>query len=174
MKSKNPDLMYHVWATAWGPVGAVAGGDGLVRFVLPHYTSDDLVQLLAWEHKGAQRAGEPFTRLIELTRKYFNAQSVDFGEIECALPAKGSFSHLVLQGCREIAFGKTMSYSALAMKIGREDAARAVATALGKNPIPLIIPCHRVTYSDGSPGGFSAEGGVALKQRMLSMESAAN
>ena len=58
----------------------------------------------------------------------------------------------------------------LARKIGREDAARAVATAMSKNPIPLVVPCHRVIYASGLPGGFSAEGGEALKVRMLELE----
>ena len=76
----------------------------------------------------------------------------------------------VLAACRKIPYGQTRSYGSLAQEIDAPDAARAVAAALGKNPIPLVVPCHRVTYSDGRPGGFSAAGGVALKLRMLALE----
>ena len=166
---------YHVWPTAWGPVGAVAGQgkekeQKLCRFVLPHYRPDELLQLLAWEHPGSVRDDGPFTRLIELTCDYFNGRGADFTDIECEMPSERSFGGKVLRACRHIEYGHTSSYGALARSMGMEDAARAVATALGKNPIPLVIPCHRVTYSDGRAGGFSAPGGVELKGRMLSLE----
>ena len=80
---------------------------------------------------------------------------------------------LVLRACREIPYGKRRSYLSIAEQIGRPDAARAVATSLGKNAMPLAIPCHRVIYSDGRCGGFSAPGGVAIKQRMLDLENRA-
>ncbi len=163
-------LYYDVWPTAWGPMGAVAGASGLVRVVLPHYQFDDLLAMLAWEHKGAARDEKPFEQFIELSRNYFAGRGADFGEVACDMPAETSFSGKVLRACWKIPYGSTASYSRLAMEIGAEDAARAVATALSKNRIPLVIPCHRVIYSDGRPGGFSAEGGVALKQRMLEFE----
>jgi len=163
-------LVYCVWATAWGPIGAVAGGRGIRRVVLPHYQFDDLVKLLAWEHPGAVRDDGAFERFIQLTRDYFNAKRVDFAGIACDLPGESTFAGKVLRACRLIPYGQTRTYLSLAKTIAREDAARAVAAALGRNPVPLVIPCHRVTYSDGRPGGFSAEGGVDLKRRMLDME----
>jgi len=170
---KSSARAYGVWATAWGPMAAAATDAGLCRVVLPHYSFDDLCQLMAWEHPNAARDDSAFESFIALTREYFNARRVDFGELPCDLPSPGSFSGKVLRACREIPYGQTLSYLALAKQIGRPDGARAVATALSKNSIPLVVPCHRVTYSDGRPGGFSADGGVALKQRMLAMEAAA-
>jgi methylated-DNA-[protein]-cysteine S-methyltransferase len=76
----------------------------------------------------------------------------------------------VLAACRKIPYGQTRSYGAIAKEIDAPDAARAVASALGKNPIPLVVPCHRVVYSDGRAGGFSSPGGVDLKLRMLAIE----
>jgi len=169
-RKDNEHMAYDAWATSWGPVGAVAGPKGLCRVILPHYQLDELLDLLAWEHQGATRDPGPFERLTELTREYFAGRGADFGPVDCDLPSAGSFSGKVLRACREIPRGQTMSYSKLAWRIGREDAARAVATALSKNAVPLVIPCHRVTYSDGRPGGFSAAGGVELKQRMLALE----
>ncbi len=170
---KSKDQYYAVWPTAWGPIGAVWAAQGLSRLVLPHYPLDDLKQLLAWEHKGTVENEKPFQRLIELSRNYFNAQPTDFSEIECDLPAESSFSGLVYRACRKIEFGQTLSYSALGREIRREDSARAVATAMSKNRIPLVVPCHRVIYNDGRPGGFSAEGGEPLKLRMLALENPA-
>jgi methylated-DNA-[protein]-cysteine S-methyltransferase len=171
MAAANPkDLYYATWTTAWGPIGAVAGDSGLRRIVLPHYTMGDLRELLAWEHQGAQCDEGPFEDFIKLSREYFNAQQTDFSPLVCQLPPEGKFSGKVLRACREIPYGQTMSYSQLAMAIKAEDAARAVAGALGRNPLPLVVPCHRVTYADGTPGGFSAPGGIDLKVKMLTLE----
>ena len=169
----NKAEAFAVWPTAWGPVGAVAVGGHVSRFILPHYQRGDLIDLLKWEHPEAVADDAAFADLQGLTRSYFNGQAVSFDDVECELPEADSFGGQVLRGCREIPFGQTLSYRQLALKLGREDAARAVAGALGKNPIPLIVPCHRVTYADGRPGGFSAAGGVDLKQRMLAMEAQA-
>ena len=167
---KAKDLHYAVWATAWGPVGAVASDKGLTRFVLPHYQRNDLKELLAWEHPGAVEDSGAFERLIELTEAYFSANRVGFDEIECELPAAGALGGAVARAARNIPFGQTQSYGQLARAIDRPEAARAVAGALSRNRIPLIVPCHRVTYSDGRSGGFSAPDGVELKQRMIDLE----
>ncbi|MBS3734825.1 MAG: methylated-DNA--[protein]-cysteine S-methyltransferase [Phycisphaerae bacterium] len=151
-------------------MGAVAGDEGIVRVVLPHYTRDDLAALLAWEHRPAEENRGPFEPLIARSREYFNAHRADFADIPCALPAAESFFGTVYRACRDVPYGATISYSALARQIGRPDAARAVATALSKNPMPLLVPCHRVTYADGRPGGFSAAGGEQLKRRLLEQE----
>ena len=161
---------YFAWATAWGPMGAAATDAGIVRIVLPHYPMKDLMDLLAWEHKGANHTDRPFTHLAELSRDYFNAKAVDFGHVVCDLPGESTFAGKVLRACRDIPWGKTSSYSQLALALKMPDATRAVATALGKNLIPLVIPCHRITYADGRCGGFSAPGGVRLKERMLELE----
>jgi methylated-DNA-[protein]-cysteine S-methyltransferase len=171
LKRNTKTTHWSLWPTAWGPVGATATAKGISSFLLPHYGLDDLEQLMGWENPNATRSDEPFEAMIELTRQYFNARMVDFSPLEPDLPKANSFTGVVLRACREIPFGQTMSYSQLAKKIKRPDAARAVATALGKNPLPLVIPCHRVTYADGRCGGFSAAGGPELKQRMLLHEA---
>ena len=164
------ELHYAVWPTAWGPMGAAAGEAGVARIELPHYQRDDLEQLLAWEHPNARQGDGPFETLIELSRRYFDAERVDFDAVVCEMPPEKTFTGKVLRACRAIGYGQTRGYGELAKAIGRPDAARAVATALGSNPLPLVVPCHRVTYADGRCGGFSAAGGPALKQRMLELE----
>jgi len=76
----------------------------------------------------------------------------------------------VWKACAQIPVGKTLTYSELAAKINAPKAARAVGTALSKNPFAPIVPCHRVIRSDGKMGGFSAKGGIKLKEKMLSYE----
>ena len=165
-------IFYAVWPTAWGPVGGVADADGLRQFILPHYSLADLKALLAFENKGAAENPSAFAELAELTRQYFNGQSVDFSAVACHMPGEATLAGMVLRYCRGIPYGQTVSYSRLAQLIEKPDAARAVASALGRNAIPLIIPCHRVVYAGGKLGGFSAPGGEDLKRRMLTLEKA--
>jgi methylated-DNA-[protein]-cysteine S-methyltransferase len=169
-RKRDEPVFFAVWPTAWGPMGGVAGAASLRRLVLPHYQADDLADLLRWEHPGATRDEKPFELIRRLAREYFNRERVDFDDVACELPAEGTFSGRVLRACRAISYGQTASYGELARRIGRPDAARAVATALSKNPLPLIVPCHRVTYSDGRLGGFSAPGGTDVKRRLLALE----
>ena len=143
MTKITKDLYYSAWATAWGPIGAVMGAQGLRRIVLPHYQLKDLLDLLAWEHSGAVKDDKPFDGLIERTRDYFNGKSVDFSEVVCDLPGEGTLGGLVLRACRKIPHGQTRSYHVLAETISRPDAARAVAGALGKNSIPLVTEPHQ-------------------------------
>ena len=153
-------------------MGAAAGPAGLRRVELPHYPIDQLAELLAWQFPAARRDDRPFEQFMRLTRDYWNARPVDFSDVACELPPPGGFTGQVLRACRRIAYGRTRSYGALAAQIGRPTAARAVAAVMARNPIPLVIPCHRVVYSDGRLGGFSAPGGLVLKRRMLQLEQA--
>ncbi len=169
-KKSNEPLFFAVWATAWGPMGGLAGPAGIKRLVLPHYQFDELEQLLAWEHPGSVKDEGPFATLIPLTRDYFNGKAADFSSVLCDLPSEATFSGKVLSACRKIAYGQTRTYSSLADEIGCSDSARAVGSTLGKNAIPLVVPCHRVINAGGGMSGFSAPGGVDQKRRMLEME----
>ena len=171
-RKKDQPEFYAVWSTAWGPIGGVTGAAGLQTLTLPYYQADQIAELLTWQHPRAVRDEEPFRQIIELTRRYFNAREVDFADVACRLPGEGTFQGKVLRACREIPYGRTSGYGQLARRIGRPDAARAVAAALGRNPLPIIVPCHRVLYSDGRLGGFSAPGGLELKRRLLALEAA--
>jgi methylated-DNA-[protein]-cysteine S-methyltransferase len=82
------------------------------------------------------------------------------------------FHRRVYDVARTIKPGTTMSYGEIATRLGERDAARAVGQALGRNPIPIIVPCHRVLAADGGTGGFSAPGGTATKLQLLAIEGA--
>jgi methylated-DNA-[protein]-cysteine S-methyltransferase len=167
-KSSKKDRFYAAWPTAWGPVGGVWGEKGLRRLILPFYGMQDLRELLAWEHAAAAEDAAPFQALIDCSQRYFNGEAADFTPVEVELPS--SLSGKVYRAARQIPPGRTLAYGQLARQMGQPDAARAVASALSRNPTPLVVPCHRVTYSDGRPGGFSAMGGEALKQRLIAHE----
>ena len=80
------------------------------------------------------------------------------------------FQNLVWKEISKIPYGQTMSYKEIAARIGHPNSSRAVANACGKNPYPIIIPCHRVIRSDGKTGGYSGPGGVSQKKKLLQKE----
>ena len=82
------------------------------------------------------------------------------------------FQKRVWKEIDKISYGKTVTYKEIAEKIGKPNASRAVANACGRNPSPLIRPCHRVICSDGSTGGYSASGGAKMKMKLLKKERA--
>jgi methylated-DNA-[protein]-cysteine S-methyltransferase len=86
-------------------------------------------------------------------------------------PSLTDFQRRVLDQCRKIPYGSTISYAELAAKAGFPRASRAVGNCMAANRIPLLIPCHRVVRSDGQLGSYSAPGGVGMKRRLLAMES---
>jgi len=172
-EADSGDTWYWVWETAWGPMGAFAINTSLRRIILPHHRSDELEDLLLREHPLAGRSDRPFKKVVRLTRAYFDARCVDFSDVICALPSEDSFLGRVYRACREIPYGMTVSYSELGRRISRPRSARAVGGAMSRNPIPLVVPCHRVICRNGDIGGFSAPGGLDLKRRMLDMEKGA-
>ena len=100
-------------------------------------------------------------------KEYFE-HGKDASVVEIFLTRGTEFDHKVWLALKEIPFGETRTYKWLAERIGKPNASRAVGQALGRNPIPILLPCHRIIESDGSLGGFS--GGVEIKRRLLDME----
>lgn len=115
----------------------------------------------------------PIAALIERVRRHLAGDCEDFTDVEVDVDGVGAFAQQVYTAIRRIPAGQTRTYGEIAQSLSRAGAARAVGQALGENPIPLIIPCHRVLAAGGKPGGFSAPGGVATKLRMLAIEGVA-
>jgi methylated-DNA-[protein]-cysteine S-methyltransferase len=97
----------------------------------------------------------------------------DFRDVELDLSHLRPFARRVVQRCRTIPPGKTMTYGQLAAACGSPRAARAVGSVMRTNRYPLVVPCHRVVGSGGSLGGFSAPNGIATKRQLLAAEGAA-
>lgn len=106
----------------------------------------------------------------ELLLAYAAGEPVDLGKIPVDLPRATPFQQRVRDCLRQLPRGETISYQQLASRAGQPNAARAVGNIMAKNPLPLVIPCHRVLGSGGRLGGFSAPQGLAMKKRLLRME----
>ena len=170
----KPKLKYVIFRTKWGYFGLLGTEKGLLRSSLPRRGragAEAAKRYLLMDLAGVERDGRLYKALQEGIRAYFEGENVSFSrDIPVVLDGFSAFQRRVLQACRRIGYGERVSYSELARRLGRPGAARAVGNALAKNPVPLIIPCHRVIRSDGRIGGFSAIGGAALKKKLLSLE----
>jgi len=110
--------------------------------------------------------------IIKKVQKHLHGDVQDFLDIGVDLDGAAPFARQVYNAARKIPPGRTVTYGELAKGMNRPTASRAVGQALGRNSIPLIIPCHRVLASGKKPGGFSAHGGVETKAKLLDIEGA--
>ena len=153
-----------IFATDWGWWGVEASGQGVVCVVLPPASPQVVAEMLSAATgccEGlAQAAAEQIQEYLGGRRQQFTV-SVDWEHLS-------AFARRILEVCARIPYGKTISYGRLACLMGKPGAARAVGQVLAANPVPLIVPCHRVICADGRLGGFSA--GRDLKQRLLALE----
>jgi methylated-DNA-[protein]-cysteine S-methyltransferase len=165
-------VKYTIFSTAWGYFGLVADNNGLCRTVLPCPNRKTVEKRLL--------AGLKTTQFNKNLLKPLQKQIIAYFAGKSAFRTQSSvlrlldltpFARKVLSACSKIPAGKTVSYSQLASMIGKPRASRAVGSALAKNPIPLIIPCHRVIHSDGSLGNFSAMGGTDTKRKLIALET---
>ena len=169
---ENHELIkYTIFKTKWGYFGLAGTELWLCRSCLPLPQREKVEsQLLAYAGTAEYDKGF-FKTLQEQITAYFEGALVNFSpDIPIVLDGLGNFAGQVLTACRDIKFGQTISYSGLAKRIGRAGSARAIGNTLAKNPLPLIIPCHRVIKSNGEIGGFSAVGGKNLKAKLLRHE----
>ena len=118
-------------------------------------------------HPDATESMTPFKTIRTLLDRYLQGREVDF-DVEVNISHLGIFTQKVLNELRKVSWGEVRTYGWLAKKIGKPGAARAVGQALKRNPIPIIIPCHRIIRDDGTIGGFSM--GVNIKERLLALE----
>lgn len=166
---KSPDSIYYTFHS--GPLGltGIAGSEnGLLRMILDLPDESHFIQYLKSTFQG-QCLKNPafFENVIKQLKQYFSG---DLKIFNCKLDlSRGTlFQQKVWRQLSEIPFGNTISYLTLAKTIGHPKAYRAVGTANGKNPIPLIIPCHRVIQRNGGLGGYT--GGLHIKRFLLDLE----
>ena len=164
---------YHVFETAGGFCGIAWNDAGITRFQLPTSTHDGTERLLLRRIAGAEPATPPaeVADTIAQVKRYFAGEAVDFADVKLDLSNQEDFFKQVYAAARRIGWGHTTTYGSLAKELGAgPQAARDVGQAMAKNPVPLIIPCHRVLAAGGKVGGFSAPGGATSKVRMLELE----
>lgn len=163
-------LAYNVFDTAWGAFGYVADGAALVATYLPGLTKAKLQRRIRNSYPGISPVADLLPRFERQVRRYFDGGPARFDE-PIDLSGVTPFRAQVLRACRRIPYGKTTSYADLARAVGRARAGRAVGSTMATNPLPLVIPCHRVMRADGGLGGFSSPPGVDQKRRMLELEA---
>lgn len=166
-------LKYTIFKTKWGFFGLLANERELLRTVLPMNSFKQTKKyLLVGMFRGASEDKELYFELQKAIKDYYNSSYVDFKKphFSMSLPKSSSLACKVVKVCKAIPLGKTITYSQLAKKAGFPKAARAVGSVLAKNPLPLIVPCHRVVRADGKIGNFSAPGGSKTKKKMLEQE----
>ena len=164
------DIAYRTVDTPLGPLLLAATPAGLLRVAYESEGHDTVLTSLA--ERVSPRVLRAPGRLDDVAREiedYFAGHRHTF-DLPLDLQLARGFRREVLTHLRDIAYGTTASYSAVAAAAGRPTAVRAVGTACAVNPLPIVIPCHRVVRSDGSIGAYL--GGVAAKQALLSLEAA--
>jgi len=150
---------------------ALAGRDQAVKRLWFGYPSRRaLLEVCRHELGGHVPLAGWYPELVERLRSYAAGEPEDFADVQVDLRPLPAFHARVVSLCRTIPRGTTLSYSQLATLAGSPSGARAVGNCMARNPIPLIIPCHRVVAAGGSLGGYSAPGGLAMKRRLLELE----
>jgi methylated-DNA-[protein]-cysteine S-methyltransferase len=164
---------YRVFETAAGFCGIAWSNAGITCFRLPTTSAEAAQRLILRRIPNAQ-PGQPPARIeeaIALAGRYFAGERADFTRCEIDLGKQEAFFRDVYALVRGLPWGETTTYGAVARALGAgPEAARDVGQAMAKNPVPLIIPCHRVLAAGGRIGGFSAPGGSTAKARMLELE----
>jgi methylated-DNA-[protein]-cysteine S-methyltransferase len=162
---------YCLFDTAIGPCGVAWSERGLTRLQLPESDrSATEKRLRARAAEASQAAPAAIDQLIVDIQAYMTGRSVDFASVAIDLANVEPFESKVYAAARAIPWGKTVSYGELARQTGSPAAARAVGQALGRNPVPVVIPCHRILAKNHRIGGFSAPGGTFTKERLLALE----
>ena len=160
--------------TALGLCGVAWSAHGLTGLQLPEGGRAATRRRLRARFPTAVEATPPpeVQRAIDATAALMRGEAVDLSSVALDLDGLSGFDRRVYEVARGVAAGSTTTYGAIAGTLGDPGAARAVGQALGRNPFPIIVPCHRVLAADGRPGGFSAGGGVATKLKLLAIEGA--
>ena len=168
-----PRQHYCLFDTAMGACGIAWSRRGITRFELPEADR----AATEWQLQRGDRicAGQKdlpaeTREVVAQVQHYMAGKPIDFSAAPLDLAGVADFHRQIYAALRTVGWGQTASYGDLAKQVGAPGAARAVGQAMGRNPIPLIIPCHRILASGRGIGGFSAYGGTVTKERMLALE----
>lgn len=169
-----PAVGHCLFDTAIGPVGIAWGERGIVAVNLPEPSPAATRRRLLARHADAVEAEPPraIRAVIDRIVALIAGEPVDLSDSPLDRSGLPDFNARVYDVALSILPGETLTYGEVARRIGEPGAAQAVGQALGRNPWPIIVPCHRVLAAGGRTGGFSANGGVDTKLKLLSIERA--
>jgi methylated-DNA-[protein]-cysteine S-methyltransferase len=159
---------YTVFDTPFGWMAAAGSAAGLFRITLPQSSPDMALKLVADLIPQSVAKASCFGDLAFRLQRYFEGDRVDFSD-ELDLRGTTPLQREVWNLTRSIPYGETRMYGWLSRKLGRPKGARWIGQALSRNPMPIIIPCHRVIAAGGALCGFA--GGLEMKRRLLELES---
>ena len=165
------ELRYITFNTSMGWMGVLDSAKGLLRTTLPQRSAQEAHQLLGVSVNYATWSPRWFAGLMERLRSYFGGHKAAFPD-RLDFSGATSFQREVWEVTRLIPYGETRSYAWVAEQIKRPGAVRAVGQALARNPLPVIVPCHRVLNIDGKLGGYT--GGIEMKKQLLFLEASAS
>ena len=167
----NHVAQHCLFDTAIGPCGIAWSARGVTRLVLPDADrSATEARLGASPNGGATPPPEAVATIIADVQRFLNGSRVDFNGVVLDLNGVTPFHQRVYDAARRLKWGETVSYGELAQRAGSPGAARAVGQALSRNPVAIIIPCHRILARGNALGGFTAFGGASAKQLLLGLE----
>jgi methylated-DNA-[protein]-cysteine S-methyltransferase len=167
-------ISYTIFETAIGWAGLAWGDQGLVGVHLPEREPDTARRSFERRFPGAVEAAAPddLAPVIEGIRALMRGEKADLSAASLDLERVPAFNARVYEIARRIPPGETLTYGEIAVRLGDKLLARDVGQALGQNPWPIVVPCHRVTAAGGKLGGFSARGGARTKLKLLAIEGA--
>ena len=165
---------FALFDTEVGRCGIAWSGGGIAGVQLPEGSDLAMRARMLRRFPGAREATPPadVRRAIDGIVALLRGESSDLESVALDLDGVPPFEQSVYEVARAIPPGATLSYGEIAQRLGAPGAAREVGQALGRNPFPIVVPCHRVVAAGGKLGGFSARGGAATKRRLLSVERA--
>ena len=163
-----------VFDTDIGRCGVAWGDHGLLGVQLPETSDARTISRLALKVPGTSEGMMPdhVRQACEAMTELLRGEIKDLSFIAIDMEQVSAFNRSVYNIARTIAPGETLTYGDIAVRLGDKLLSRAVGKALGENPFPIVVPCHRVLAANGKTGGFSASGGVTTKFRMLAIERA--
>jgi methylated-DNA-[protein]-cysteine S-methyltransferase len=174
-ESQGAIIAFALFETAIGTCGIGWNEHGVRGVQLPDRDPSVLRARLRRRFPDAREA-DPLVdvkTLIDRVTALLRGERMDLGAARLDMSGLPDFERDVYVAAREIPPGSTITYGEIARRIGRPGAAREVGVALGRNPFPIIVPCHRVVAANGKTGGFSAVGGVTTKLKLLRIEGGA-
>jgi methylated-DNA-[protein]-cysteine S-methyltransferase len=160
-------IQYTLLDSRLGTIVLVARKKRLIGLDITRDNEAVIRKRLRDQYPGAIESVKPFGKIQHLLDQFLRGLRVDF-DVPFDLGDMGDFSRRVLLEVKAIPYGAVVSYGSIGKRLGYPVAARAVGQAVGRNPIPIVIPCHRVVRSDGRLGGFSM--GLNLKEHLLALE----
>ncbi|HEY5818883.1 MAG TPA: methylated-DNA--[protein]-cysteine S-methyltransferase [Mesorhizobium sp.] len=167
---------YHLFETALGCAGLAWSDDGVTRVLTPERDRSAVERRLL-RLAGADIAyvapvhlPKEIAAAVQLLSRYAAGEEIDFTPVKVDLAGVDAFRLAIYDAARQLRFGETVTYGQLAAAAGHPGEARDTGQALGQNPVPIVVPCHRILAAGGKIGGFSAPGGARTKEKLLALE----